>query len=153
MAFFRFDRTAHWSGNVHERLNGVPGRRVALPYVYAHYGHTLAPRRHAEKGRHYSSLGAPGDVLREEQLEDFDVATYFAPEYPRLLRFRGTHPSAALPVVDRLRPKLRPWHELTDEMARSLPLAVKVRNLARAANYEMRWRGRALDPLARSLMR
>jgi hypothetical protein len=153
MAFFRFDRNARWSGDVHERLSGLPGGRVALPYVYAHYGHTLAPRRHAEKGRHYSSLGAPGDVLSEEQLEDFDVATYFAPEYPRLLRFHGKHPSAAVPTLERLRPQLQRWHDVTREMAGSQPVATKLRNLARAANYEMRWRGRALDPFARSLLR
>jgi hypothetical protein len=153
MAFFRFDREARWSGDVHERLNGVPGRRIALPYVYAHYGHTLAPRRHAEKGRHYSSLGAPGGVLREDQLDDFDVPTYFAPEYPRLMRFFGTHPPAAVPTLQRLRPQLARWHDLTRTMAHAQPIPIKTRNLARAANYEIRWRGRALDPLARSLMR
>jgi hypothetical protein len=153
MAFFRFDSQAHWTGNVHERLEGVPGRRIALPYVYAHYGHTLAPRRHAEKGRHYSSLGAPGDILREDQLDDFDVRRYFAPEYPRLLRFYGRHPAAAAAALQRLRPALAPWHALTERVVREQPLSIKVRNLARAANYEVRWRGRALDPLARSLVR
>jgi hypothetical protein len=153
MAFFRFDRSARWSGAVHERLEGVPGRRIALPYVYGHYGHTLAPRRHAEKGRHYSSLGAPGDVLREDQLEDFDVRTYFSPEYPRLLRFYGTHSAAARSTLQRLRPELARWHALTREMAHEQPLPIKLRNLARAANYEIRWRGRALDPVAASLLR
>jgi Glycosyl transferase family 2 len=152
MAFFRFDPQARWGGDVHERLSGVPGRRVALPYVYAHYGHTLAPRRHAEKGRHYSSLGAPGDVLREDQLDDFDVPAYFAPEYPRLMKFLGTHPAAALPTLERLRPQLERWHDLTRAMAQAQSLPIKLRNLARAANYEVRWRGRALDPFARSLL-
>jgi hypothetical protein len=153
MAFFRFDPQAQWSGDVHEQLNGVPGKRIALPYVYGHYGHTLAPRRHAEKGRLYSSLGAPGDVLREDQLDDFDVARYFAPEYPRLLRFYGKHPPAAVPTLQALRPQLQRWHDLTRSMALAQPAATKLRNLARAANYELRWRGRALDPFARSLLR
>ncbi|HEY3674740.1 MAG TPA: hypothetical protein VGK84_01980 [Candidatus Tumulicola sp.] len=153
MAFFRFDRAARWNGDVHERLGGVPGQRVPLPYVYGHYGHALAPRRHAEKGRHYSSLGAPGSVLREDQLGDFDVPAYFAPEYPRLMKFLGTHPAAAIPTLARLRPQLERWHELTRTMAQAQPLGIKLRNLARAANYEMRWRGRALDPFARSLLR
>ncbi len=153
MAFFRFDPQARWTGDVHERLEGVPGGRIALPYVYAHYGHTLAPRRHAEKGRHYSSLGAPGDVLREDQLDDFDVRRYFAPEYPRLLRFYGQHPEAAAATLQRLRPALAAWHGLTERVVREQPASIKLRNLARAANYEVRWRGRALDPLARSLVR
>ncbi len=152
MAFFRYKPGIVWSGAVHERLHGLAGKRIALPYVYAHYGHTLAPRRHAEKGRHYSSLGAPGEVLREEELSDFDVARYFAPEYPRLLRFDGEHPPAARETLARLAPALRPDHELTERIVRAQPPAVRLRNAFRKANYELRWRGRAFGPWAR-LMR
>lgn len=152
MAFFRFVPGTRWEGSVHERLHGIAGGRIALPYVYAHYGHTLEPRRHAEKGRQYSSLGAPGGVLREEQLGDFDVADYFAPEYPRLLRFRGSHPPAAWPTLERLRPALAETHALTERIVRCQPPAIKLRNAVRKVNYELRWRGRGLDPLARRLM-
>lgn len=152
MAFFRFRPELRWEGDVHEQLRGNPGGRIALPYVYAHYGHTLEPRRHAEKGRHYSSLGAPGAVLSLDQLDDFDAAEYFAPEYPRLLRFAGAHPSAAEPTLARLRPRLQAYHELTERMVGAQPLRIKLRNVARRANYEMRWRGRGLDPRARALL-
>jgi hypothetical protein len=152
MAFFRFRPGARWEGAVHEKLIGLEGRRIALPYVYAHYGHTLEPRRHAEKGRHYSSLGAPGEVLREDQLDDFDVPTYFKPEYPRLLRFRGEHPLAARAALDRLREELRFYHELTGEIVRMQPATRKLRNAFRKMNYELRWRGRALDRVARIVM-
>jgi glycosyltransferase involved in cell wall biosynthesis len=151
MMFFRYRPELRWEGAVHEQLLGLDGRRIALPYIYAHYGHTLTPRRHAEKGRHYSSLGAPGNVLREEQLDDFDVAQYFRPVYPRLLRFTGRHPALARPILDRLRPELRADHELTERIVRAQPLGVKLRNLFRQPNYELRWRGRILDPLARHL--
>ena len=150
--FFRFRENLKWEGDVHERLVGNDGARVALPYVYGHYGHTLEPRRHAEKGRHYSSLGAPGDVLREDQLGDFDIEEYFAPEWPRLLRFRGRHPKAAFATLARLRPQLREFHDLTRRMVLGQPPAVKLRNVARKANYELRWRGRALNPLAHRLL-
>lgn len=152
LTFFRFDPGARWEGSVHERLLGIPGSRIALPYVYAHYGHTLEPRRHAEKGRHYSALGAPGEVLREEQLAGFDIARYFAPVYPRLMRFRGAHPQAALETLARLRPELAPYHAITDRMGRAQALPVRLRNVLRRANYELRWRGRALDARARSLL-
>jgi hypothetical protein len=152
MMFFRFTPGLRWEAAVHERLIGLDGRRLALPYVYAHYGHTLEPRRHAEKGRHYSALGAPGEVLRADQLDDFDVADYFAPEYPRLLRFRGSHPRCAQVVLERLSGKLRAHHALTERIVRGQPAGVKLRNAIRALNYEVRWRGRALRPLARELM-
>lgn len=153
MAFFRFTPTARWEGAVHEQLLGVDGGRIALPYVYGHYGHTLEPRRHAEKGRHYSSLGAPGYVLREDELDSFDVAGYFSPVYHRLMRFRGEHPAAVRPTLERLRPALAPSHALTERMARAQPPLVKARNVLRRLNYELRWRGRALDPRARHLLR
>jgi hypothetical protein len=152
MMFFRFAPGARWEGGVHEKLLGIDGARIALPYVYAHYGHTLEPRRHAEKGRHYSSLGAPGDVLREEQLDAFDVERYFAPVYPRLMRFRGTQPPAALETLERLRPVLAPFHAITARMARKQAMGTRFRNAVRRVNYELRWRGRALDPRARSLL-
>jgi hypothetical protein len=148
MMFFRYKPGIRWEGSVHERLIGLDGKRVALPYVYAHYGHTLAPRRHAEKGRHYSSLGAPGDVLREDQLERFDVAEYFAPEYPRLLRFRAAHPPAARAALETLKPQLREYHALTDRIVRAFPLGTQAKNAVRRANYELRWRGRRFSRLA-----
>jgi hypothetical protein len=151
MAFFRFTPEAQWNGAVHEQLSGIAGARIALPYVYAHYGHTLEPRRHAEKGRHYSSLGAPGGVLREDQLADFDIAEYFAPEYPRLLHFADEHPPAARATLAQLAPQLAPYHAITRRIVAAQPFPVKARNVVRKANYELRWRGRALDPRARAL--
>ncbi|MGH7736454.1 MAG: hypothetical protein ACREMP_01095 [Candidatus Tyrphobacter sp.] len=152
MAFFRFSPRARWRGAVHEHLEGIEGRRLALPYVYAHYGHTLQPRRHAEKSRQYSALGAPGNVLREEDLPSFDVAAYFEPVYHRLMRFGGRHPEFAQAPIERLRPILAAPQNLTARMAANQPLWVKVRNLVRKANYELRWRGRVLAPLARRAM-
>lgn len=151
MMFFRFVPEARWENAVHERLTGINGKRVALPYVYGHYGHTLEPRRHAEKGRHYSSLGAPGGVLAEEQLAGFDVAEYFKPEYPRLLRFTGQHPLPVRATLDRLRPELAEYHALTARIVAAQPVRVKIRNALRRVNYDLRWRGRALNPLARRL--
>jgi hypothetical protein len=152
MMFFRFKPGIRWEGSVHEKLAGLSGKRIALPYIYGHYGHTLEPRRHAEKGRHYSSLGAPGNVLREDQLDDFDVRRYFKPVYPRLLRFTGTHPAAALPALERLGPALRRHHALTGEVLREQPVALRARNALRKLNYEIRWRSRRLDPIAGRLM-
>ena len=134
--------------------SALTGSRVALPYVYAHYGHTLEPRRHAEKGRHYSSLGAPGNVLREDRA--------------RRLRRRQILPSGLPPPAPLSRapsrrrrgPRwlacgrlcARPTRSPSGSFARSRA-GVKARNLLRKINYELRWRGRTLDPLARRLVR
>jgi hypothetical protein len=153
MMFFRYAPELRWEGAVHEQLVGLSGKRVVLPYVYGHYGHTLQPRRHAEKGRHYSSLGAPGNVLREDELDEFDVPRYFAPVYPRLLRFTSAHPAAAQATIAQLRPSLQADHALTAQIARAQPPHVKLVNMARRLNYEARWRSRRLSPLGRSLGR
>jgi hypothetical protein len=152
MMFFRYAPDIRWEGAVHERLRGLTGKRIALPYLYAHYGHTLEPRRHAEKGRHYSSLGAPGNVLREDELDDFDVVRYFAPVYPRLLRFSGGHPTAARETIERLRGGLASHHRLTREVVEDQPAFIRVGNILRKLNYELRWRGKAADPVARGLI-
>ena len=151
MMFFRYREDVRWEGAVHERLQGLGGKRLALPYVYAHYGHTLTPRRHAEKGRDYSSLGAPGNVLREEELDDFDVSRYFAPVYPRMLRFTAAHPQVASSTIAMLRPHLADHHRLTDAIVKGHPLWLKVRNAVRKANFELRWRFRRINPLARRI--
>jgi Glycosyl transferase family 2 len=152
MMFYRYKPGIAWSGDVHEQLGGLEGARVALPYVYAHYGHTLEPRRHAEKGRHYSSLGAPGNVLREDQLDDFDVPDYFAPVYPELLKFSGVHPLAARETLEFLRPGLQPFHDLTARIVAAQPPLTQLRNAVRKLNYEVRWRGRKFNPVAASLL-
>ena len=151
MMFFRYRPDLRWEGTVHEQLRGLSGKRLAVPYVYAHYGHTLAPRRHAEKGRQYSSLGAPGDVLRADQLDSFDVERYFRPVYPQLMRFWGRHPRAARAALERLGAELAEHHRLTQRIVAGQPPGRKLSNLGRRLNYEWRWRARALDPLARSL--
>lgn len=153
MMFFRYRPGLRWEGAVHERLTGLTGRRIAVPYVYAHYGHTLEPRRHAEKGRHYSSLGAPGNVLREEELDGFDVVRYYAPVYPRLLPFRGRQPAAAGRIVEELKVSLGPHHALTAEVVRGQAPLTKLKNAVRRLNYEVRWRSRALSLLGRRLAR
>ncbi|MGZ3497958.1 MAG: hypothetical protein ACXWNK_12715 [Vulcanimicrobiaceae bacterium] len=152
MMFFRFTPEVRWEGHVHEHLLGLHGRRIALPYVYAHYGHTLEPRRHAEKGRLYSGLGAPGGVLAESELETFDVEEYFAVVYPRLLRFGGAHPPHARAAIERLGPALAPFHALTATQVANQPLRIRMKNALMKLNYEQRWRARALDPLARRLL-
>lgn len=152
MMFFRYAPDVRWEGAVHERLHGLTGKRIAVPYLYAHYGHTLQPRRHAEKGRQYSSLGAPGNVLREDELDDFDVVRYFAPVYPRLLRFSNAHPVAARETIERLRGGLASHHRLTREVVDRQPALIRFVNVVRKLNYELRWRGKAVYPIARSLI-
>jgi hypothetical protein len=161
MMFFRLHPELRWVGSVHEQLRGAPGRRVVLPYVYAHYGHALPVRRHAEKEYHYRELGHEvycdpnyrGILVPREQLDDIDVATYFKTKWPILLPFTGRHPAAAEATIAALRARYGTGYARAEALARAAqPLPVRARNALVQLNYEQRWRSRALDPLARALL-
>lgn len=145
MAFYRYSPALRWTGTVHEQLTGASGRRHALPYVYAHFGHILPPRRHAEKGRLYCRLGRDGPILREDQLDRIDVREYWREYWPRLLRFHGEYPPAARAIIAELRHRHAPEYAEYDAIARAGQTAwVRVKNTLRRANFEQRWRLRAL---------
>jgi hypothetical protein len=154
MAFFRVKPGVRWEGPVHEQLRGLDGRRLALPYVYAHYGHVLPPRRHAEKGRQYAGLGQIGEVVPEEHLDAIDPAVYFRSIWPIVLRFTGQHPAAARAAVAELKKQYAREQRRAAELARAAqPPLVRARNAALKLNYEQRWRSRFTNPLARRLLR
>jgi hypothetical protein len=161
MMFFRLHPGLHWEGRVHEQLRGAPGRRLVLPYVYAHYAQAFPARRHAEKEHHYRSLGHDvyhdpnyrGILVPPEQLDDIDVALYFKTKWPILLPFRGRHPEAAQATIAALRARYAAEYAHAEALARAAqPPLVRARNALMQLNYEQRWRSRALNPLARALL-
>jgi len=161
MMFFRLHPGLRWEGRVHEQLHGAPGRRIALPYIYAHYGHALPVRRHAEKEHQYRDLGHEvyrdpkyrGILIPPERLDDIDVVTYFKTKWPIALPFRGQHPEAAQSTIAALRERYGTPYARAEALARAAqPFWVRARNTLMQLNYEQRWRSRALDPLARALL-
>ena len=150
MMFFRYRPDLRWEGAVHEQLRGLTGRRLAVPYVYAHYGHTLEPRRHAEKGRQYSSLGAPGNVLREERAGELRRDALFRAGLPAAAALLGYTSRCRASHARTIASGLAGTSRLTRAIVGSQSAGLKLRNVARRINYEWRWRARVLDPLARA---
>ena len=104
MMFFRWMPGARWEGSVHERLRGINGKRIALPYVYAHYGHVSPFAEDTRQGTQYASLGQAGNALPADIAHEADVAgnfgrlnPHFADRWRRLIRFSGEHPRCAQP--------------------------------------------------------
>ncbi len=154
MSFFRVTPGVRWTGRVHERLAGVTGSRLAIPYVYDHYGAVFSMHRQAAKGRQYSSLGQAGSIVAEEDEPNVRVIDYFHALWPLVLRYHGDHPPAVADLraaLERSEHERFLWSEHT--AAQFQPLHVRAANLVRRANFEYRWRGRALDPRAQRLMR
>jgi hypothetical protein len=154
MSFFRVTPQLEWTGRVHERLSGVTGRHLAIPYVYDHYGAMFPMRRQAAKGRQYSSLGQAGETVAEADVDRVREVDYFRAHWPLVLRYHGDHPAAVAEIraaLERTEHERYAWSERT--AAQFQPPQVRLANLVRRANFEYRWRGRALDPRARRLMR
>jgi hypothetical protein len=155
LSFFRYKPGIRWERSVHEQLHGLTGVRIALPYLYAHYGWVVPAHLHAQKGRQYLSLGAPGRVVEEEHIPALQADTYFEFEHRWVtaLRFHGHHPPAARATIERIRAQRAGEFARIDELISShqTPL-VRLRNLFRLLNYEQRWRARAFNPLARRLL-
>ncbi|MGH7716660.1 MAG: glycosyltransferase, partial [Vulcanimicrobiaceae bacterium] len=97
---YRFDPQLRWKNPVHEKIEGLRGKALIVPYRYAHYGNVLPPELYAVKDRRYLALG---------NVVEYDPP---APEHATLeniyrhkgkfaRRFRGKHPSAARPLVER----------------------------------------------------
>lgn len=151
--FIRATPGFHWEGVVHEKLHGPSGKRIALPYVFGHYGWVLPIERQAQKEILYASLGRPGAMLPQHELETPDLERSFAHEWRTVLRFRGSHPPAVQPVIARLRADLAAQFARVDEIVpRYQPPKQRIVNLMMSLNYEQRWRLRALNPPARRLL-
>lgn len=151
--FIRTTPGFHWEGAVHEKLHGPSGKRIALPYVFAHYGWVLPIERQAHKERQYASLGRPGQMLPQQELSDPELERSFAHEWRTVMRFRGQHPPAAAQIRSRLSARLQPQFDAVDEIVpRYQPAGQRAMNGLMRLNYEQRWRLRALNPLARRLL-
>lgn len=155
MAFFRFTPQVRWEGSVHEQLRGLSGRRVPLPYLYAHYGWVIPAHVHAQKGRQYLALGAAGRVVDESEIDSLQAQEYFEFEHrwATAMRFNGEHPPAAAETIARIRAERAQEFARIDELIRARqPAGVRLRNALARLNYEQRWRSRAFNPLARRLL-
>jgi hypothetical protein len=151
--FIRVTPDLRWEGIVHEKVHGPVGQRIALPYVFGHYGWVLPIERQAAKERLYASLGRPGKMLPPEELDTPDLERSFREEWRTVLRFRGAHPPAVRPAIARLCEALSAQFEAVDRIVpRNQTVADRLHNAFMRANYEQRWRLRALNPLARRLL-
>jgi hypothetical protein len=148
MTFFRWTSASRWEGEVHERLCGIEGRRVAVPYVYAHYGHVSPFSEDTRRGLQYAGLGQEGNALPEDIARAADVDgdftrlnPHFAQRWRRLIRFRGEHPPAARPIIayERYR-QVEHFRRVEAAIALHQPAPQRIKNALLRWNYAQRWR-------------
>ncbi|HEY1729847.1 MAG TPA: hypothetical protein VGG22_15845 [Candidatus Baltobacteraceae bacterium] len=142
---YRFDRELRWRNAVHEKIEGLRGKELIVPYRYAHYGNVLPPALYAVKDRRYLALG---------NIVDYDpplpevatLANIYGHKGKSARRYRGNHPPAARPVVARLE---REWATAFAEIDRLFNAEQsprdRVANAARGAIEELRLNLRRLE--------
>jgi hypothetical protein len=102
--FYRYRPNLRWVNRVHERIEGVVGNALVLPYAYHHYGNVVPYPLLARKHTQYFALGnaVPRPPTEFEATPDIflakarDVRPYTAP-----------HPLAARPTLAALEGSLR----------------------------------------------
>jgi hypothetical protein len=104
---YRFDPSLRWRNPVHEKIEGLRGKALVLPYRYAHYGNVLPPALAVRKHLRYLALGSAVAYTPPAP----DAATLedvFAGRGRHARRFEGTHPPAARPLIAQLE---REWSD------------------------------------------
>lgn len=143
MMFFRYAPGLHWVNAVHERLVGLSGKTVVIPYVYYHYGNVLPPRMLAEKHLRYFALG--NKVPRPPDAAAAGAEIYLA-KAAELRPFRGTHPPVARATVAALERDNAPEFAALDAALRARRSGRAALAAAlRAANEGLRVRLRYLE--------
>jgi hypothetical protein len=105
---YRFDPGLRWRNAVHEKIEGLRGKSLVVPYRYAHYGNVLPPALYAVKDRRYLELGNIVDY--DPPLpQDATLENIYGKKGRGARRFRGRHPAAAQALVARLE---REWSDV-----------------------------------------
>lgn len=87
---FRYNADVRWEGKIHERPVNLNGLRVALPYIYFHYGFLSSPQLIIDKWSFYGSLN---DSQCSAMVES--STGRFVGEAGRVLNFSKKHPICA----------------------------------------------------------
>ena len=97
--FFRYAANISWTTPVHEKVTGLHGKALVVPYVYHHYGNVLPAPMLAEKHLRYYDLGNPVPRPPEPSEAGPDV---FLAKASSVRPFRGKHPRVARATVSAL---------------------------------------------------
>lgn len=146
---FRLGPETRWEGKVHEKLLGVPGERLCLPYSFYHYGNALAPESVLEKWKLYAACGDP--TFGAERLGKLNPSSFLDGESLRVLPFRGRHPVCAEEIIRELRERRREDFARFDAQAAQAGKNAwrRLRNALRIMDIWYRIEGRRVQMAAR----
>jgi hypothetical protein len=97
LMFYRYDPTLRWENAVHEKIVGLHGRSIVLPYAYHHYGNVVPPALLARKHTTYYALG---NRVPEPPREEAATIAQFVDKARDVRRYDAPHPQVVRPTLD-----------------------------------------------------
>lgn len=135
---YRFDPSLRWHNAVHEKLEGLRGKTLVVPYRIAHYGVVMPPGLYAAKAQRYASLGQTIDNVWPAPARA-TVENIFLRRAKSVRRFHGRHPLAARPLLARLELEWAEMFAAIEELfARDQTPADRLRNSLQGALEQTR---------------
>ena len=140
---YRYAPDLRWTNRVHEKIAGLRGRAVVLPYTYHHYGNVLPPALLARKHGRYFELG--NAVPKPPDERDATAEIYLA-KAGDVRPYRAAHPAVALPTIAGLeRAFATEFAEIEAGFAARRTPAMRRANALRAAIETLRVESRRVE--------
>jgi hypothetical protein len=141
--FYRYDPRLRWTNAVHEKIDGLRGRALVVPYVYHHYGNVQSPAALTRKHLRYYDLG--NAVPRPPAVEAADASLYLA-KAAQVRPFAGRHPRVARALLAELEAgQAAEFAALDAGFAALRTPAVRLGGTLRALNESLRVQLRRLE--------
>ncbi len=147
MVLYRYRPEIYWENAVHEKIVGLRGRALVLPYVYHHYGNVVPAAALALKHERYYALGGAMPSHSAPGAATLDV---YVAKAAGARRYRAPHPAVARPTLARCEADFAPELAAVEAAFRAARSpAVNVANFTRAALETLRVQLRRVQhPLA-----
>jgi hypothetical protein len=134
--FYRYSPQLRWRNAVHEKIEGLRGSSLTLPYVYHHYGNVVPPALLAGKYGRYYALGNP--VPQPPAPADASVEMFLR-RAGDVRPFAGSHPAVVRPTLAALEREFAETFALIDAGFRARrSLAMRTAATARGAGEALR---------------
>ena len=116
LMFYRYDSSLRWENAVHEKIVGLRGRSLVLPYTYHHYGNVMSPALLARKHTRYFALG---NKVPEPPSESDATIAQFLDKASDVRSYSGAHPVVVRPTLETISDASRETFASIDSAFRS----------------------------------
>lgn len=141
--FYRYAPELRWEHAVHEKIVGLRGDALVLPYAYHHYGNVLPPAMLARKHGAYYDLG---NRVPEPPRPEAATAEIYLAKAADVRPYRAAHPQAARPTLAALETEFAEVFAPIDAgFAARRTVAMRTAAAVRAANEGLRVRLRFVE--------